>query len=305
MPRFSIVVPAYNAQSTLGETLDAVLAQTLADWECIIVDDGSTDSTRDIANAYAARDTRFRVLHQENQGSAGAYNAGGAAARGDFIVLCSADDILLPSHHSKMSALIAANPGYGIYSSSGFFWQPDGSRVPVHNVEELERMESQSLPDVIRFCFYSVGAAYRREYFRMVGGYRLGIFGEDYDFWLRAMAWGARHKFTPKALSLHRVSPTQKSADVEKAYRSDIGIVSDLRRDFDLSEDALAAVDECIRDRESKIAALHAPPSPAALEPPLNTREKTAGLAARLLGEERAYRLRKWLNRILGRRGGA
>jgi len=303
--RFSIVVPAYNAESTLAETLDAVLAQTLGDWECLVVDDGSTDATRSIAVAYAQGDGRFRVLHQENQGTAGAYNAGCTAATGEFIVLCSADDILLPEHLAEMSTLIAANPGHGIYSSSGFFWQPDGSRVPVHNVEELERMECQTLSDVIRFCFYSVGAAYRREYFRIVGGYRLGVFGEDYDFWLRAMAWGARHKFTPKALSLHRVSTTQKSANVERAYRSDIRIVSDLRNDFDLSEDELAAIDDCIRTRERLIADLHKPAEVPVEEPALNSREKAAGFASRVLGEERAYRLRTWVNGLLGRRGGA
>ena len=107
MPRFSVVVPAYNAESTLAETLDAIIAQTFADWECVVVDDGSTDGTLSLATGYAEKDSRVRVLHQGNQGSAGAYNTGVRAASGQFVVMCSADDILLPEHLSEMSASTA------------------------------------------------------------------------------------------------------------------------------------------------------------------------------------------------------
>ncbi len=74
-PRFSVVVPAYQAAPTLGATLDAIMAQAFRDWECVVVDDGSTDDTLAIATAYAERDARFRVVHQSNPGTAGAYNA--------------------------------------------------------------------------------------------------------------------------------------------------------------------------------------------------------------------------------------
>jgi glycosyltransferase involved in cell wall biosynthesis len=297
LPRFSIVVPAYNAEATLAETLDAVLAQTFEDWECVIVNDGSTDSTLALASSYASRDSRFRVLTQENQGTGGAYNTGVSNAGGEFIVICSADDILLPEHLEAMSELVDAAPDYEIYTCSGYFWHPDGSKVPVHDAVELVNMESVTLADVIRWCFYGVGAVYRHEIFDTVGGYRVGVFGEDYDFWMRAMASGARHKFTPKILSMHRVSPTQKSANVERAYRSDIRLVSELRRDFDLSEDELAAVDDCISTRERYIPLLKEAP----VEVPLNSREKTAKLVARVIGEDREYRLRMRIRSLLGK----
>ena len=74
-PRFSVTVPAYNAERTLAETLESVLAQTFRDWELVVVDDGSTDGTRALAEHFAARDPRVRVFTQENRGSGGAYNA--------------------------------------------------------------------------------------------------------------------------------------------------------------------------------------------------------------------------------------
>src|SRR5258708_1668380 len=100
-PRFSVVVPAYGAAMTLPETLDAILSQTFTDWECVVVDDGSTDETLRIANEFAARDRRIRAIHQENKGTAGAYNTGVGAARGQLIVICSADDVLLPEHLAR------------------------------------------------------------------------------------------------------------------------------------------------------------------------------------------------------------
>jgi glycosyltransferase involved in cell wall biosynthesis len=301
VPRFSVIVPAYNAEPTLAETLDAVLAQTFGDWECIVVDDGSTDATLRVALACAQGDPRFRVLHQANQGSGGAYNTGVSSATGDFVVLCSADDILLPLHLARMSGFIDRERGYDIYSSNGYFWRPGDSRQLVYGAGERETVHSLSLADVILCCFYSVGAIYRRELFSSVGGYRPDVFGEDYDFWLRAMASGARHRYLPEALSLHRVSPEQKSARLETAYRSDIRLVSDLRRDFPLRPEDRRAVEECIRDREHLIARLDQPAGPV----PHGPRAAAVSVARRLLGERTVRRLSRRLRSLTGRTPGA
>jgi len=132
MPRFSIIVPAYNAESTLAETLDAISAQRVDDWECIVVDDGSSDGTLALAQSYADADPRFSVTSQPNQGTAGAYNTGVKSATGEFVVICSADDVLLPEHLERMSAFIEGEPEYDIYSNNGYFWRTDGSRTAVY-----------------------------------------------------------------------------------------------------------------------------------------------------------------------------
>jgi len=289
MPRFSIVVPAYNAEDTLAETLDAVLAQTFDNWECIVVDDGSADSTKAIAATYAEKDPRFRVISQENQGSAGAYNTGAGAAIGDFVMLCSADDILLPAHLAEMSEFIDVQPDYDIYSTNGFFWRPEqDSRDLVYPQGTRDEVMSLSLADVIELCFYSVGAAYRRGLFERVGGYRLGVFGEDYDFWLRTMAAGARHRYLPRALSLHRVSATQKSANLERAYRSDIRLVTELRESAELSADELAAVERSVALRERLIAQLRDG------QPSGGVKGAMKRGAVAVLGEDQARRLASW-----------
>ncbi|MDZ4179243.1 MAG: glycosyltransferase [Coriobacteriia bacterium] len=255
MVRFSVVVPAYNAAATLSSTLDALLEQSLDDWECVIVDDGSTDDTLAIARGYAADDSRFRVLSQPNAGTGGAYNTGVSGARGEYVVLCSADDILLPEHLAEMAALIAREPGFDIYSTNGFLWTPEGDvRRVVYQPGEVA--QSWSLEELIDRCFYSVGATYRRGLFDSVGGYRTAVFGEDYDFWLRAMAQGARHCYLSTPLALHRVSTTQKSADLVKAYTSDIRLLKDLRSTVNLSAQERQAVARRITEARAIIAGI-------------------------------------------------
>ena len=93
MPRFSIIIPVYNVAPYLRECLDSVVAQTFADWEAICVDDGSTDGSGAILDEYAAKDNRFRVIHQANAGVSAARNAALDVARGEWICFIDADDI--------------------------------------------------------------------------------------------------------------------------------------------------------------------------------------------------------------------
>ena len=93
-PKVSIIVPVYNAETYLRRCLDSIAGQTFADFECILVDDGSTDGSPAICDKYAARDGRFQVIHQKNGGASAARNAGLDAARAPWLLFCDADDLL-------------------------------------------------------------------------------------------------------------------------------------------------------------------------------------------------------------------
>jgi glycosyltransferase involved in cell wall biosynthesis len=92
-PRFSVVIAAYNAQRTIAETLDSVLAQSETDFEVVAIDDGSQDDTLKILLGYAAMDERIRVASQSNQGVSAARNLGVSKASGELIAFLDADDI--------------------------------------------------------------------------------------------------------------------------------------------------------------------------------------------------------------------
>ena len=88
----SIVIPVYNVKDYLATCLESVAAQTCSDFECLLVDDGSTDGSGAVCDAWAARDARFRVIHQRNQGVSAARNAGLAQARGSYLTFIDSDD---------------------------------------------------------------------------------------------------------------------------------------------------------------------------------------------------------------------
>lgn len=102
MPRYSFIVPAYNAQSTIQDCIHSIMAQTCADWDCIIVDDGSADATLAICQRLATHDDRFRVYHNAHGGVATARNVGIQHASGEWLVFVDADDRVAPDYLSLL-----------------------------------------------------------------------------------------------------------------------------------------------------------------------------------------------------------
>ena len=116
MPDISIIIPSYNSERCLSATLDSLLTQTVADWECIVVDDGSTDGSPQHALQYAANDSRFRYLRQSNSGRAIACNTGYAAASPDsrYLFFLDSDDCLVPKALEILRNHLETNPSVGV-----------------------------------------------------------------------------------------------------------------------------------------------------------------------------------------------
>src|SRR5438045_2163423 len=114
--RVSVVIPAFDAEATVGAAISSALWQTYRDFEVVVVDDGSGDATREIASSFPEP---VRVVTQENAGVAAARNRGIAEAQGDVIAFCDADDVLLPQH---LEALIAVYDSHGGIATSNCYW---------------------------------------------------------------------------------------------------------------------------------------------------------------------------------------
>ena len=108
MPRISVVVPIYNVEQYLPACLDSVAAQTVADFEVVMVDDGSTDGGPELAGEYARRDPRFRLVHQENAGLSAARNTGTDAAGGELLAFLDSDDVLPPNAYELLLGALDA-----------------------------------------------------------------------------------------------------------------------------------------------------------------------------------------------------
>lgn len=111
-PKISIIVPVYNAEKTLRRCLDSFFEQHFSDWECIVVNDGSTDNSACICDNYASKDSRFRIIHKTNEGVSVARNIGVDTAKGEWITFVDSDDwldkemLMLPSFAEKDADLL-------------------------------------------------------------------------------------------------------------------------------------------------------------------------------------------------------
>jgi glycosyltransferase involved in cell wall biosynthesis len=247
-------MPAYNAASTLDESIGSVRAQEYESWELVITDDGSTDDTRAVCDRHAAEDPRVRVHSQPNAGADAAISAAIERARGDFIVQLGADDELLEQYCSATSAFIDANPGYDIYASNASYLLPDGSRKPYHTAPRFSAQMSLSVDDLLDEPLIYGTAAFRRELFERVGGFRPEYYNEDYDFWLRIMMAGARHIYTPQTLALYRVNPGQKTEDGVRMRLEDIKILRSAIESGGLSAEQIAHAERTIALLEKNVA---------------------------------------------------
>lgn len=97
MPKVSVIVPVYKAEKYLRQCVESILAQTFTDWECVLVDDGSPDSSGEICDKYAACDARIRVIHQENGGVSSARNVALERIAGEWLTFVDSDDCLYPN----------------------------------------------------------------------------------------------------------------------------------------------------------------------------------------------------------------
>jgi glycosyltransferase involved in cell wall biosynthesis len=253
-PRFSIVMPAYNATATLDASIGSVCAQSFDSWELVICDDGSTDDTRAICDRHAAADPRVRVHSQPNAGAGAAISAAIKRATGDFIVQLGADDELLPEYCSVTGELIDKRPGYDIYASNAYRLLPDGTRELYHTAPRFSATFELTVDDLLDEPLIYGTAAFRRELFARVGGFRTEYYNEDYDFWLRAMIAGAKHIYTPRPLALYRVVPGQKTADGVRMRQEDIKILRDAIESGGLTPEQVAHAERTIALLERNVA---------------------------------------------------
>jgi len=261
-------MPAYNAERFLAAALDSALAQTLRDFEIVVIDDGSTDATGAIAARYAAQHGPcMRIVHQANQGLCGARNTAMKVARGTYFAMLDADDEWLPQHLADSIAALEKNPEAGFVHANIERIDAQGTRlsVPPRYWREGDdafarlflREEHVSCPTVV----------FRRELIEQVGAFdprfnRLGC--EDRDLWLRIAA--VRDViFLPDVHARYRLHDANVSANLEKMRCARLLLVEKFAhtpRGRPLRRAALAAVyqgsgDELL-DTGRRVAALRA-----------------------------------------------
>ncbi|MFG6468781.1 glycosyltransferase family 2 protein [Roseateles sp. BYS87W] len=185
-PLVSVLLPAYNCAATLADAAESILQQTLADFELIIVNDGSTDDTAAVLDDLAARDPRVRPVHQRNGGIVNALNAALAVARGEFVARMDGDDRSHPERFAVQVAHLRAHPECVCVGTLFRLMNAQGDITSVQNPIRNFRQTNLNLlpPHVATLPHPSI--LLRRSLLQQLGGYRQGFsHAEDYDLFLR------------------------------------------------------------------------------------------------------------------------
>lgn len=184
--KVSVIIPAYNASSFIGQAIDSILGQTYQDIEIIVVDDGSADATKDIVAQYGDRVT---YIYQENQGHAISRNVGMKNSMGEYCAFLDADDQWLPEKIERQVKVLNERPEVGIVHCDIKKVDADGNFIP-----KYKENEKYKTGDIFPYLLTRKGhiatssAIFRRECVEKLGGFDETVreFGsEDREFWLR------------------------------------------------------------------------------------------------------------------------
>ena len=213
-PLISIVTPAYNAEDVLAEALFSVQSQTYANFEAIIVDDGSTDGTAGIGRELTKTDTRFKFFQQSKAGSGLARNTGLEHARGEWIAFLDADDVWLPTKLERQVELLKEDAKTNFVFTNYWLW--DGHHDLERRYTERKRFPEGDVSEKIIYwnLFGTSTVLVRRDAINIVGRFDPSLaLAQDWDLWLRVAERGLRPRGVWEPQMRYRVWPGNVSSD--------------------------------------------------------------------------------------------
>ncbi|MGH7551657.1 MAG: glycosyltransferase family 2 protein, partial [Longimicrobiales bacterium] len=210
-PAVTIVIPARDAAGTLAETLTSVKRQTMPRWEAIIIDDGSTDATLDIAACHAASDARIRLFRQPALGVCAARNRGVAAARAEWLLFLDADDALTPDALERLLGVAQEDSSFGAVHGGWARVAPDGAIIE----EGAGDAEGDLFELLARYSAFPVHAVLvRRALVQAAGGWDTALTHcEDWDLYQRIARMGVRFGAARQRVALYHTRSGTASAN--------------------------------------------------------------------------------------------
>lgn len=185
-PSVSVVLPVHNGGDYLQEAIDSILNQTFKDFELLIIDDGSDDGSRDLAEEYSRRDRRIRVISLDRVGLTEALNIGIDSSAAPLIARMDADDKAHPNRLDRQVAYLTQNPDVAVVGSHARMIGPTGKVVGKSTLGPTSLEEYQAQRAEVRVNFLHPTVMFRKHVVQAAGGYSAEyIAGEDYELWNR------------------------------------------------------------------------------------------------------------------------
>ena len=203
-PAISVILPVYNAEVYVREAVESILAQSFTDFECIIINDGSTDGSGAILRELAACDTRIVLVERPNGGLVLALNDGLEMARADLIARMDADDVAMPERFALQHARMVQEPELAVLGSFSNIIDRDGAIIRLY--DNLPLTPAAAMRFVKHRCpVHHPTVMMRRDAVLKAGGYRKAFsHAEDYDLWLRMSDLGYAIANLPQLLLNYR-----------------------------------------------------------------------------------------------------
>ncbi|MCU1268260.1 MAG: glycosyltransferase family 2 protein [Acidobacteria bacterium] len=245
-PLVSVIVPSYNYGHLIAETLSCVESQTYENWECLVVDDGSTDDTAEVVSSFSTRDARIRYLRQDNQKQAAARNLGVENSHGEYFQFLDADDLIETRKLGLHAGYLVEHPEIDIvYSGVRYFrsespnerllsrrysmWEDGNSWMP-----EISGSGNEVLGKLLRNNIMVVNAPLvRRSMIENVGLFNVALPPvEDWEYWIRCAAKGATFHFdeAPESHALVRSHAQSASADGRRMLTATVLLRKEVRK---------------------------------------------------------------------------
>lgn len=259
-PRIAVIVPAYGVAHLLGEALDSLLAQELADWECIVIDDGAPD---DVAGAVAPyrNDPRITFMATANQGVSAARNTAIAASRAPLVALLDGDDRIRPDYLATMAGLLECDPAIRLATCNArIFGAVARERLCFETKQGSGDGTHGTLADVLDRSFgVYIGTTFRRADFDQVGGFDTSMAqSEDFDLWVRLMTPGGHAHYVDRVMGEYRVRPNSASAHAGRMLMGNIRVYEKARAALPADAPEQALLTSLIEDSEEALAFEHA-----------------------------------------------
>jgi len=241
-PKVSVIIPTYNSAQFITETLESVFAQTYKDYEVIVVDDGSTDNTKEVLKPYMSK---IRYIYKENGGPASARNVGIKNAQGEYIAFLDSDDLWLPEKLEKQVEYFKSDPDVAlVFSDCISFGDEELIRKRKRKYKGdvfLHLLRENFIPTLTviakKKCFDEVG------YFDTDKSL---ISSEDYDMWLR-IARSFKVGYIEEPLAKRRINRKSLSfSNIDRAYMATLKVI---KKAVDNIDDRLLNKRKFIRDR--------------------------------------------------------
>lgn len=220
LPKVSILMPVRNEERYLQAALNSLYAQTLTDWELVVVDDGSSDRTPQILAAAAGLDNRVKVIRREGGGLVAALNTGLEKCQAPLLARMDGDDISHPRRLAEQAACLEANPDIGLVACSFLHFPRTSLKQGMLDYETWQNaLQDHDLIASDLFVespFVHPGIMTRRTIMEHLGGYRDCGWAEDYDLWLRMAANGIKFTKLPDRFFFWRDHPERATRTMDE-----------------------------------------------------------------------------------------